>query len=372
MRSIGIIGEFNPFHEGHKYLIETSVKELRADVVVSAISGSFTQRGEPAFLDKWTRARICIENGIDLVVEIPQVYACNSAEMFARGGVSVLEGFGQISHLVFGSESGDIRQLVGIASVIKKNYPAITEETGDLLKKGYSFPKARAAVLRRLTEHVEDGLLEGSNNILALEYINHLEHMTPFTIERKGESHLLSSTNERERIIQEDPEKYSKRENTFFDLIRGQAILKSSEELENTYQAGEGLGNKLKNEVRMARSRDDLVDRIKSKAYTRTRITRFLTQALIGITNEAVACTSPYIRVLGFNEKGAAFMRKCISEESPTVPIITNINKAKDLPDPVRASLSLDIRATDIYNIITDADMYLESDYVKKPYIGIE
>ena len=369
MKTIGIIAEYNPFHQGHKYLIEEAVKETGAECIVSVMSGSFTQRGVPAVYDKWTRAELALENGVDLVLELPAVYSCNSAEYFAKGGVSVLEGLGGIDYLVFGSEEGNLEKMIHCAGFLKNEEQEITAYIREKLKEGTSFPKAREMAIEAIGGKEDLSFIREPNNILGIEYLKWLDRMKPFTIRRQGKGHHSSASEIREEIRKNNPELLLVPDKNYYKLVTGKILAMTEQELENIFSAGAGLGAKMKKEIRYSSNTEDFIDRIKSKAYTRTRINRLLTHTLLGLDRQTMENALPYVRVLGFNSTGAKFLKEVRKEELTTIPVITNINKEAHLYPEIEETLEKDILATDLYNLITERDLYENSDYVKKPVI---
>ncbi|MBQ1489617.1 MAG: nucleotidyltransferase family protein [Eubacterium sp.] len=371
MKSVGIIGEYNPFHQGHAYLISETRRMTDAEVVVSVMSGDFTQRGEPAVRDKWERAESAVKNGINLVIELPTVFACNSAEFFAGGAVRILEEMGGIDCLAFGSECGDIEQLTGAAAFLAEHDAEIQKAAADLLKHGYSYPRAREAAVLQLAPWFDVSLIREPNNILALEYLGSLQTMRPVTVKRRGEQYHASATSLREELYREDPHFFDQMEQRYFSHVSARILQSDREELERIFSSGEGLGNKLKKEIRYADSVTDLIERVKSKAYTRTRIARLLTQVLLGIDEACVRNARPYVRLLAMDAAGGRFIREIKKAGCCRLPIITNINREKDACEEVRETLAIDILASDMYNLISGQSLYEYSDYVKSPYIGI-
>lgn len=389
MKSIGIIAEYNPFHDGHRYQIEQSREMTGADVLVACMSGDFVQRGGPAAFDKWARARMAVENGVNLVVEMPTVFASSSAEYFAKGGVSVLAGFGAIDYISFGSECGDIERLKSVATSLEQNHKLIHERIQGLIKEGHSYPKARQMAAKGLLENPEDiYILDEPNNILAIEYLKQLnvlgqacelgaghgdkmaqhQHMIPITVKRVGDGHHSSSTKIREGLLRDKTSGYGQAMARYFDFARAKALLADATDLENAFSSGEGLGNRLKNEIRYAKNIEGLISMVKSKGYTYTRVSRLLAQALLGINVDTVLEAKPYIRVLGFDDLGAKFLKEVKNRECASLPIITNINKDVRSDDEIFQTLAVDIKAADMYNLICGADLYTNSDYVVRPY----
>jgi len=423
----GIIAEYNPIHDGHIYHLKKTREMSKADFVVAVMSGYFTQRGAPAVLGKWERARAAVDAGVDLVMEMPFMYACSSAEYFARGGVGVLAGLGCTDYISFGSECGDISILQKAASIFvneSEDYRAALKEA---LSEGKSFPAAReeafASALKNsyptLKPSEKQQLLEvirEPNNILGIEYIKALERLenegldrgygesvrsdaagsrdcngdprdviaSPYsgdagsrsvdiksiTVKRKGGGHHATASELRAEMDID--------QSGFFDLVRGTILRYSASELEQIASAGEGLGNKLKQEIRKTKDIEDLIKSVKSRRYTETRIRRLLTQTLIGLKKrDLIGSPALYARVLGLNQKGAELLRNIKKKESARIPVITNINKdvfaAEDERfspgSPLRKSIERDILASDLYNLAFGFDLYSNSDYVAGPYV---
>ena len=189
MRISSIISEYNPFHEGHKYHMENAKKITNSDYTIVIMSGDFTQRGTPAIIDKYARARQALYNGADLVLELPVCFATASAEGFSFGAVSILDKLGVVDSLVFGSESGDIDRIKNVADFLANEPTEYQERLQFFLKQGLSFPKARACVLGELFPDLDGHFLSSSNNILGIEYCRALKYfnssITPMTITRK-------------------------------------------------------------------------------------------------------------------------------------------------------------------------------------------
>lgn len=363
--TVGIVAEFNPFHSGHEYIVE----KADAAVIVSVMSGNFTQRGEPASADKWSRAETAVKNGVNVVVELPTVYACNSAEFFAKGAVDVLEGFGCIDTLFFGSESGDTGKLVKIAGCLAEYEEEINVAANESLRRGVSYPKARESFLEAHLEPGELDILREPNNILALEYIKCLRNIRPATVIRRGDSYHETGSMHRSRLRKENAAFFENMDRNYFKMAAAEIFRMRECDLEKISAADRGLVNKLKKEIRFAKNTEQLIDAMKSKAYTRTRISRLLTHILLGITGDDVRAAKSYIRILAIDRTGAAFLKKVKKIGCNTVPIITNINRELDEYPEISATIKKDILASDIYNLITENNLYGCSDYIKKPFV---
>ena len=391
MKSLGIIAEYNPFHNGHNYHLEKSLEISGAEVSVAVISGNFTQRGEPALLDKWTRAEIAVKNGVNLVVELPVIFAANNAGYFAKGGVEILENLG-CDYISFGSESGNIDELLNISRETYKYRGEIEQAVRDAVKEGASYPKAQMEAVSRLLGEETSRVFDSPNNLLALEYLRFIKRAKPLTIKRKGSGYhelapkenIASATGIRAMltggedisglvppITVEMLAKYKSKIGTpdeLFPLIVEKIILSTSRELNSIFGAEEGLGNKMKANVRYWKNMDELIGDLKSKRYTRTRIARLLIMTLLGASRETVKMAQNYIRVLALDEIGAKYLKEIKKSGGCKLPIITNINKEAGLFPEIAKTLEKDILASDLYNLALGRDLYANSDYVKTPF----
>jgi len=403
VKVLGIIAEYNPFHNGHFYHLTESKKISGADVTVAIMSGNFVQRGEAALFSKWERAKIAVDCGVDLVLELPFVYACNSAEYFAKGAVQILDGISCVDVISFGSEAGNLDKLKQVAQLISLETEEFKANIKESLDKGNSFPKARAEAISKISGEDVAEIIGHPNNILAVEYIRELINLNsdiePITVPRKGQgdnSMILANDFASATGIRKNLEEYndinkilgyvpdicfqnmknfginiSEKTEKLFLLLCAGILSKSENDLESMVSAGEGLGNKMKKVVRNSKNLEELISGVKSKRYTRTRITRLLTHTLLEfkiIELKAILDKKRnYTRVLAFNDKGAALLKR-IKESEPMIPVITNINKQINPDDEIELLLKYDILATDIYNLISGQKINENSDFVKVPY----
>ena len=376
MKILGIAAEYNPFHKGHGYHLERSMEISGADVSVAVMSGNFTQRGEPAVFDKWQRAETAVENGVDLVLELPFIYACNSAEFFAEGAVKILGGIGA-SFMSFGSESGDLEKLSDAAEFFLEE----TDEYRDMLRKGLKdglpFAKARSLAAKTVMGTETGKILEGSNNILAIEYLKQIKlrksGMTPLTVKREGSGHtdisadgdMPSAAALRERMRKQDVED-AVFPADMYGMIMETLMTRTAEELSEILSVSEGLENKMKSRFRYASDMESLVKELSSKRYAVSRIRRMLIQALMGLTKEKFdrARNHPYARVLAFSSKGAETLKE-IKKKEIEIPVINNINKQVRPDDDIWGTLSFDVLASDIYNLAAGRDLYDGCDMIK-------
>lgn len=374
MKALGIVGEYNPFHQGHKYLIDTASALHKADVCISVMSGNFVQRGNFAYYDKWQRAEAAVEKGVDLVVELPQVYACSSSRLFAEGAIKLLNHLG-CNILAFGSETGNEEAIKSYGDMI---YQCETKYAGDLraaMKKGLSYPSAMSEVLKKRFNYEDTDLLQGPNDILAIEYIMSINrngfNIIPSAIKRMGVGHLKTGTHIRNELLnssQEGP-RLKEMEERFFGLLKYRLVSMSALEIESFDTASEGLGNKIKDEIRYSKTLDELITNVKSKRYTYTRISRLLTHILLGIKPELTMMAPAYIRPLAMNDKGANYLKN-IKKKNDRIEYVDDVSKAmKYGSQDVKNMLSIDIGASDVYSILREGDMYQESDYVRKPAV---
>ena len=302
----GIICEFNPFHSGHKYLID-SIKSDGA--VICVMSGNFVQRGEFAIYDKFKRCGKALENGADIVIELPCVYSLMSAEGFAKAGVTLLEKTGIVDEIAFGTECDDINKLKETANKIDKSHELIKAE----MKKGLSYPVARKNV-------IGDDLLDTPNNILAIEYLRHTS-LPAKAVRRIGKGHdtndeLYSASAIRKKLNQGEICTIKNCEKAILARLR----VMSAEDFAQIEDVNEGLENRIYNAVRQSASVEDIYKLIKTKRYTLSRIRRIILKAYLGITKE-YSFDVPYIRILGFNSKGKELLP--ILKKNAKLPIIS-------------------------------------------------
>ena len=359
MKTMAVICEYNPFHNGHKYQLTEHKKELGADAVICLMSGSFVQRGAPALYDKWTRAKDAVDNGADLVLELPVVYSAQSAKRFAQGAVKLLDKLGVFDYLSFGSECGDIDVLAHASDVINSDeFNALLEEK---LKTGISYPSARTEVLKESSSDINRSLIDSPNNILALEYIQALREInskiSPKTIKRN--TNFASASEIREKIDNKEsvdsltPTQTRKTyDKTIYDsLILYHFRKERLEALHNICDMAEGLEHKFKKASQLATTYCELAESVKSKRYTRTRIDRICVNSLLGIEDFHTEFEPQYARVLAFNAKG----QKLLAEMKKTsrISVITKVANAIPDCEEYKIMLEKDLLSTDIYSILT-------------------
>lgn len=346
MKTVGVIAEYNPFHFGHKYLIDEAKKKTKADRVVVVMSGNSVQRGDFAIVDKFSRAKEAVRNGADLVLELPFCYSSQSAEYFAKGSIDILNSLGCIDYLCFGSEKEDLEKLSQIADILLDE--SINEKIKIKLKEGFSYPVARKkAVLESIGEASD--VMDNPNDILAIEYIKRLKKLDskiiPCPIKRVGSSYhdkeiignFPSATSIRTFFNSNTDSEYSKlniksglsvdmlnflsiaKENNnlmsmdlFFNELKN--IIIREKNLSDIFEVGEGLDNLIKKNILKANTIDELIFSLKSKRYTYTRIRRILFNILIGLTKDDMKIVKKsdeisYVKLLAFNNNGRNILK---------------------------------------------------------------
>ena len=362
MKNIGIVCEYNPFHNGHNYQIQAVRQAGRA---VCLMSGSFVQRGEPAIIDKYTRAKAAVLCGADLVLELPVPYAVSSAEGFADGAVDIFSRLGVIDGLSFGSESGSEEELMACARVL------LSQEIVPILKeglaKGLSFPKARQLAAQTLG--ITPGLMEQPNNILGLEYCKALlkrnSAIEPMVLKREGAYHggqetyapsasYLRTIHNWESYVPEAAwEIFSKADR--YTVEAGQRAWLSrlrfmnEADFEALPYGSEGLWRKVMEACRNSGSLEEIIDKAISKRYPRTRLQRMLLCAYLGLTEDMLKEPVPYIRVLAMNSRGQELMRDL--RKNSAVPILHPGEEA-----PRGAYAQMERRAEDLYGLFRCGD----------------
>lgn len=374
-----VICEYNPFHNGHKYLINQA--KIDGDALIAVMSGSFTQRGDVAITDKFSRAEAAVINGADLVIELPTVYACAPAETFARGGVQLIDSLGIVDRLCFGAEDADVGLLKLAGEAF--NNDEFKSELNRCMKDGDYYPKAVHKAMSKIYSPAMAEVVKKPNNILAVEYIKVLSgtDIEPIAIKRVGAEHdskdsrdgIASASYIRENI--KSDEDYSefvpdyKIENPADINNLEQAIMyklrtMSAEDFAALPDVNEGLENRLYDAVRAATSIDELLSNIKTKRYTMAKIRRLFVYALLNIKADMPKKKPPYLRILAFNNKGAEMM-KDIKKASP-LPLITNVADGyKCLEDDAKRIFDVDLLATDVFNLATQKKSACGADFTK-------
>lgn len=373
----GLVAEFNPFHKGHKYIVDV-LKNNGENTVTAVMSESFVQRGECACVSPDVRTRMALECGVDLVLSLPVPYATASAERFARGGVGVLAALGCIDALGFGSESGNVETL-------KKCADAITSEEfhpllENRLSQGVSYPTARQRALRDMYGDDFADALISPNDILGVEYIKAINKlgsdMTPVAVKRIGASHdsdeisrgicsasairgLLRAGEEYDSFVApaaadilsqavsvgKAPADFGKLENALLYKLRTMTV----EDFGLIPDVSEGLEYRFAEAVRTSVSVNEILEKVKTKRYTHSRLRRILLCALLGITKSDADAPLPYIRVLGFNKKGAEVLKQ--AKEKATLPVVTKSSDVNSLGEAAKRLFALECKARDVFSL---------------------
>ena len=402
---IGIISEYNPFHNGHLYHLQKSLQMTHSSYSVAIISGNFTQRGSTSLVDKWVKTEIAIRNGIDLVIELPLLYSISSAENFAEGAIKILDSLKIIDYISFGSESGDISTLNMISDILLQEPETYKNILSQELSKGLSFPKARENALLMYLNNIQESsnILSYPNNILGIEYLKALKKIKssiiPVTIKRYEAGYhdttysgnIASGTAIRNIIKNNNLDIFKKvvPENTFNTLLKNIKIghiipdlsvfekqiiynlrKMSIPEIAELPDVNEGLENAIKNAADSCNSIVEFLNIIKSKRYTNTRLQRILLYSLLGITKKDINLSknvTPYIRVLGFNNNGKYLISE-LAKANPKLEIITSVKKYMDNSKNKNSiyMLEKDIWATNVYTIGYEYDSKNNLDYTHK------
>lgn len=410
MKIGGIIAEYNPFHKGHSYQIEEFKRISSCSHLVVAMSGNFVQRGGPALVDKYARAQMALDKGVDLVIEIPSIFAGQTAEIFARGGLLSLNSLDCVDSFCFGSEDGNIDRLTSLADFIYDQADWIDQRVRDLMKGRLSYARAREEAIKEGFKDFDLGnILTESNNILGLEYLKEARRlgspMEPVTIRRKGSSYncedlggdLPSASAIRKALLESTMEIKSVQESAGLDNLEfrgldqslGMALDKSvlniikdlgnqgiglmGEEsffqeisyivardkgkLDGYFEVNGGLDKSIEKVVLTSASMEDTLESLTNKSHTRAKLRRALYNILLGIRRSdldqvKLVKSLPYIRVLGMTERGRDILR--MAKERSGIEIVTSPAKALD-SDQYRENalyrqlLDIDLRTSAIY-----------------------
>lgn len=395
MAVLGIVAEYNPFHNGHLYLIKKAGQQESSTATIVVMSGDFVQRGEPALCDKWARAEMAINCGADLVIELPFCFATRSAYNFARGAVQLLSRTGVVTHLAFGSEEGSLPILQSIAGIIANEPEAYQAILKKHISRGLNYPQARSLALQDFTgnnEGIFQKTLLGPNNILGIEYLRVIEEeklsLTPLTVARQGLSYhsndlcrFSSATAIRNALFNNIKienlssvmppvcQQILKREISWgrspvLPDSHEQAVLvklrsSSAESLRDICEVSEGLEYRIKEAANSCGTLDELRQFIKSKRYSLTRINRILLYSLFSLSKNQVSSFDKqgplYLHILGFSSQGQEILQEIKIKSQ--VKIFNRGSEMKRTYDKAKGSLlgemiALDAYATDIYSLL--------------------
>ena len=401
-KRIGIIAEYNPFHNGHLYQIQKAKELTGADTVIAVMSGNFTQRGDTSLINKFEKAKIALQNEVDMVIELPTIYSISSAENFALGGIKILNEIGNIDYLVFGIEEENLEKLQAIADVLVNEDDEFKRNIKEELDKGNSYPKAREIVLKKVlsSENVEN-IMQKPNNILAIEYLKALKttnsKIKPFAIKRKNTMHNDENINENyasgtyirklfiennfneikkvvpkytyERLLElKNQGTYVSSINDFSDIVIYKIRTMTKEEISKIADVNEGLENSIKLASTTCKTIDEIIEKVSTKRYTKTRISRILTYILLDITKsemEQSKNANQYIRVLGINKKCEGILKTINNDK-----LITSLKKFEE-NNGENQLLNIDKKAAEIYTIKYQKSVQANLDYTSKFIIKI-
>ncbi|MBE6727725.1 MAG: nucleotidyltransferase family protein [Ruminococcaceae bacterium] len=382
MAIIGIIAEFNPLHNGHKALLQAA--KAQDNTVVCVISGNFVQRGDTAVIPKLKRAESALRCGADLVAELPVLWSMSTAQNFALGGVSQLMALG-CDEIMFGSECGDINELLNAADILQSN--DFADILADELKSGVSFANARSEAVKKLG--LASPVLSTPNDTLGIEYIlaarrlgfegkfscfkrigaaHDSDEINPLSVSASLIREKLKDGNlgfaerfmpiELRNFLHKDfISDFSKLETAILAVLRS----RTKEELANLPDISEGLENKLFLSIQRATSFEELCFSIKTKRYSYARIRRIVLAAFLGLDKRFFGIIPPYVRILGFNSNGEK-----ICGGNGNIPVVTRVSEIKKLDETSQAVFSTECKATDLYSLSLFSPQECGAEYKSK------
>ncbi|MBS4536093.1 nucleotidyltransferase [Clostridium sp. D2Q-14] len=403
MNIVGLITEYNPFHNGHKYHLKQSKHETKCDYSISIMSGNFVQRGEPAIIDKWHRAKMAIDSGVDLVLELPTIYSTMSAEFFAYGAVRLLNELNVVDFISFGSETNNIKSFDKIANILINETPIFKDTIKYHLNKGLSYPKARAKTLKKILNDTKIiNILNNPNNILAIEYMKALKILNssikPHSVQRIGAGYhdinlsenISSATGIRNSLLKNNiltqdlinnlPKssrkyinEYLKKYSNFNTLANYNDILLyklrtiNPKTMKKFFDIEDGLENRIIEEANKSDNIISIINSVKTKRYAYTRLQRILIHILLDIKfeKEHILNFPLYARILGANSKGFKILNEI--KNNSNISIINKVAHYKK-KNPI---FYLDIQASNIYFLGTKNTTKIKNnfDYHISPYI---
>lgn len=383
MKAVGVIVEYNPFHNGHAFHLQAARDATGADIVIAVMSGNFLQRGEPALVSKWYRTKMALLNGVDIVIELPYQFATQKAETFANGAVSILDAIGCDS-LCFGSESGDLSSFLETIDFFDKQKEQLDLHIKNNIKTGISYPKALSISFQALSSTEKNVNLAKPNNILGYHYIKALQQQSssvkPFTVKRKNANYhdehfatetiasatsirkaLFSTSQDAATIEQYVPaptsqllKEYINEYGTFHEwenywpYLQFRLLQCQPQELKEIYEVEEGLEHRLIAAALEASSFQDFMKKIKTKRYTWTRLQRLCVHVLTNtkkIEMQRFSEKASYLRLLGMTRDGKEYLNK--QKTHLSLPLIAKLSAFKS------NEILLDIKAARIYTLGT-------------------
>ncbi|PLS16576.1 nucleotidyltransferase [Bacillus sp. M6-12] len=397
MNALGVIVEYNPFHNGHAYHLRKSKEAAGADLIAAVMSGPFLQRGEPALISKWARAEMALSAGADLIIELPYKFASQKAEIFAEGAVAILQAL-KCESFCFGSEQGSIETFVNTYQFLASNRGVFNQKLKFYMEMGNSFPKANALAFKELGPSSELLDLSQPNNILGYQYVSaalsHKYPISPLTIQRTQAGYhdteltgnpIASATGIRKALLSgnssiSEIEKYvpaSTKEiltsyfnqyrtfhywELYWPFLKYRIMTASVKELQQIYEVEEGIEYRLKEFAAENTSFQGFMEDVKTKRYTWTRLQRICVHILTNTKKEEMrqGDSSPeYIRLLGMNDRGRRYLQHV--KKNLELPLISKIGSIKG------NSIDLDIRAGAVHSLCLRPQD--QSAYIKREYL---
>jgi cytidyltransferase-like protein len=405
MRITGIIAEFNPFHNGHYYLLQEARKQTACDYLIVIMSGNFTQRGLPTIVDKYTRTKMALSCGADLVLELPTPFATASAQYFADASIQILENTGVVTDLCFGSELGSLALLNDLATILLEEPMELSTSIQSFLKEGKSYPISRALSLAAyFQKYYAYGLdasaliqtIRSPNNILGIEYLQALKKykssISPLTIKRKEAAYhdqeifssIASATAIRKALTTGDKKKITlcmpktcldlllDTSNTIaytdeFSLLLHYKLLDATQDsLSDLWDIPINLSHSILNASKTHYAYNDLVAALTSKTYSTSTVQRSLLRILLGVKKQDVhpflKTKIPYMRVLGCQKQSTTLLS--LLTQKASVPVITNTSKQyAQLSDSTKVLLDYDLYATKLYYCLNKTPSLYAQDF---------
>lgn len=399
MKIAGVVTEYNPFHNGHRYQAE-QMRKNGATHTVAVMSGNLVQRGEFAIASKWMRAKTAVMNGIDLVIELPSPYALLSAQGFAQSAVQILNSLGCVDELYFGCECGDVEKIKSISKVMLCD--EFSPKLSGFLADGISYPTAVEKAVCELCGEDYNSELKSPNNLLAIEYVNALSRLgskiEPRAVERVGVEHdsegssgsFMSASAIRQSLVNQGIEAISEFiPESAAEVMKGEikdgklpcdfaqlelaflAKLRtlSTEDFRKIPDVSEGLENRIFDAVRSSKSVAEIIKKIKTKRYTHSRIRRIILRSFLGLTADFSTPPPPYARILALNENGREIIKK--AKKTASIPIITKSAHIMRLDDDfARTLFAKENELTDIFLLSYPEIVPCGAEFTENLYIG--
>ena len=376
MKSTAIICEYNPFHNGHLHHLNETKKLNKDNIIILVLSGNFLQRGQMCILDKWTKTKLALEYRIDLVIELPFIFASQSADIFAKGFIELCNHL-KVDNIVFGSESNNVEDLKKLAN-IQLNDKDYDIKIKEYLDKGINYPTA----LSKALNDISTSCVSSPNDLLGLSYIREIikqkSNIIPITIKRTNDYHdkeaksKLSSATSIRKLLDDNKsikefvplktynylKNYKDYSNEYFKLLKYK-IISEGTNIKNYQTVDEGIENRILKYINISNNIEELINYIKTKRYTYNKLSRMFTHILCNFTKEEATNNKDikYIRILGFNDKGKKYLSTIKKELE--IPLITNMNK------DISKLLEIELRIDSIYYQITNSNSKL---FQNKPY----